>query len=41
MMWHTAIGSQRLALCGEPVLPGHGRPAERGNTREYQGIRRE
>ena len=41
MMWHTAIDPQRLALCGEPVMPGHGRPAESGNSRVYLGIRRE
>ena len=41
MMWHTAIDPQRLALCGEPVLPGHGRSAEPGNSLDYQGIRRE
>ncbi len=41
MMWHTAIDPQRLALCGEPVLPGRGRPAESGNSRAHQGIGRE
>ncbi len=41
MMWHTAIDPQRLALCGKPVLPGHGRPADPGNSRAYAGIRRE
>jgi hypothetical protein len=41
MTWHTAIDQQRLALCGEPLLPGHGRPAQPGNSRDYQGIRRE
>jgi hypothetical protein len=41
MIWHTAIDPQRLALCGEPVLPGHGRPAQPGNSRMHQGIRRE
>ncbi|MDT5034670.1 MAG: hypothetical protein QOC94_4841 [Actinoplanes sp.] len=41
MTWHTAIGPQRLALCGKPAMPSHGRPAESGNSRVYQGIRRE
>ena len=41
MMWHTAIDPQRLALCGEPVLPGHGRSAQLGSSRFYLGIRRE
>jgi hypothetical protein len=41
MMWHTAIDPQRLALCGGSVMPGHGRPAESGNSRVYLGIRRE
>jgi hypothetical protein len=41
MMWHTAIDPQRLALCGEPVLPGHERSAKLDNSREYHGIRRE
>jgi hypothetical protein len=41
MMWHTAIEPQRLALCGKPVLPSHGRPVESGDSRAHQGIRRE
>jgi hypothetical protein len=41
MIWHTAIDPQRLAPCGEPALPCHERPAGAGNSRDYQGIRRE
>jgi len=41
MIWHTAIDPQRQAPCGEPVLPCHERSAGAGNSRDYQGIRRE
>ena len=41
MMWHTAIDEQRQALCGEPVVLGHRRPAESGKSRVYLGIWRE
>jgi hypothetical protein len=41
MIWHIAIDQQRLALRGEPVLPGHERSAELGNSRAYQGIGRD
>jgi hypothetical protein len=41
MMWQTTSNPRRQALCGKPVLPRHGRPAESGNSRVYQGIRRE
>ena len=41
MMGHTAIDPQRQALCGEPVMPRHGRPAGSGNSPVYLGIRRE
>jgi hypothetical protein len=41
MMWHIAIDTQRLALCAEPILPSHRRSAQAGDSREYQGTRRE
>ena len=41
MMWQIAIDTQRLALRGEPIRPSHSRSAQRGDSREDKGIRRE
>ncbi len=41
MMWHTASEPQRTALCGDAVMPSHGRLAESYGNPVYLGIGRE
>jgi hypothetical protein len=41
MMGHPTIDPQRLSLCDKQVQPSRGRRAASGDSRVYQGIRRE